>query len=628
MNIIRVKTGYYLIKIRLLLIKYPEGSTTEQYCVPESVIEIADYAFKNGNLNKITLNNGLKTVGAFAFMDCRSIDDEIVIPNSVTSIGQQAFYHCGNLTTVSIGNGVTAIGENAFYFCYSLENINVSEDNEKYSSADGVLFNKDKTELIIYPSENNRTTYTVPAGVTKISQGAFEDCDKLTEIILPYSVSTIGMGAFDSCTNLKRINLENNIKLIGAGAFVGCESLRQVSIPNGVTSIESSTFSGCGLTSITIGENVIEIGEQAFEGCGYLTEVKLPNSVKTIGEYAFYESGLRTIDMPEHMISIGAYAFAYCLKLENIAIPNGIKYIDVGTFGACIELSDVSIPNSVNCIGFAAFWGCSDLTEITIPKNVVRLGMEAFSSATALTKITVYGDIKEMGYGAFGYCTSLAEVYLDDGVTVIGDLAFYCCGSLKKINIPDSVTEIGAGAFYECEKIADVYYSGTEEEWNKIAIEAENESLLNATIHFNYPPVHVCEYTTFVRYEDAHPHYAVYKCECGAEQVSTEASYIASCTICNSVVTSIRVDSAPATTSYQYKADTSLDGLKVIAVYSDNSEVDVTDSVKVSGYDTLSTGDKTATVEFEGCTATFDYTVNYVWWQWIIRILLLGFLWY
>ncbi len=735
--------GVLFNKDKTLLIQYPVKSTDEQYSVPASVTEIADYAFENSNLKKITFNDSLKTIGAFAFAGCNDIYGEIVISNSVTEIGEKAFSYCMSLTKVSIGDGVKTIGENAFNSNASLENINVSENNAKYSSADGVLFNKDRTELIMCPCANERTLYTVPAGVVRINNSAFVNCTKLTEVILPDSISTIGIEAFEYCSNLQKINLTDNIKSIGestfydcssltdielpsnlvsinANTFYGCESLNKVSIPDSVTTIGTSAFADCkNLASVTIGKNVTEIGFRAFDYCPLLTEVKLPDSVKIIGAYAFSACPFEKINIPEDIMSIGACAFAACEKLNNVVIPEGVKYIAGGTFSMCFGLSDVSIPDSVTSIGDYAF-ACCGLTEITISENVTRLGICAFAECSNLSKLTIYGDITEMGMDAFGACPNLTEVYIDDGVTVIGGEAFYACDSLKKINIPDSVTEIGAGAFYEClslteitipnnvtnindytfrdcvslesvtipksvtsigesafdeclslteitipnnvtdigdsafiycvslesvtipksvtsigesafyecEKLADVYYSGTEEEWNKIAIEAENEPLLNATIHFNYPPVHVCEYTTFVRYEDAHPHYAVYKCECGAEQVSTEASYIASCTICNPVVTSIRVDSAPATTSYQYKADTSLDGLKVIAVYSDNSEVDVTDSVKVSGYDTLSTGDKTATVEFEGCIATFDYTVNYVWWQWIIRILLLGFLWY
>ena len=167
----------------------------------------------------------------------------VVIPNSVTSIGDSAFYSCDGLTTVTIPNSVTYISGSAFSSCSGLTMFNVDNENSHYKSVDGVLFNFDVTKLIQYPIGNSRKTYVVPNSVITIEDGAFKYCRGLTAVTIPNSVVTIDNAAFSSCRGLTSITIPATT--IGDLAFFDCEGLTTITLSNSVTSIGSEAFSWC-----------------------------------------------------------------------------------------------------------------------------------------------------------------------------------------------------------------------------------------------------------------------------------------------------------------------------------------------------------------------------------------------
>lgn len=170
---------------------------------------------------------------------------EYTIPNSVTSIDTISFHQCSRLAKVTIPESVTNISYMAFSVCYSITSIDVAADNQFYSSQDGVLFNKSKTELIQYPIGNKRTSYIMPISVRNISDGAFAYADSLISTIIPNGVASIPFGAFVACFNLTNIVIPNSVTSIGGNAFLSCISLSGITIPKSVTSIGLGAFDGC-----------------------------------------------------------------------------------------------------------------------------------------------------------------------------------------------------------------------------------------------------------------------------------------------------------------------------------------------------------------------------------------------
>ncbi len=224
-------------------------------------------------------------IGESAFSSCLYLTS-ITIPNSVTAIGESAFSY-SSLTSITIPNSVTTIGEAAFGICSSLTSIAVDGDNQKYSSIDGILYDKSQTSLICYPGGKTGDVI-ISNTVTTIGDSAFAGCVNLTSITLPNTVTTIGVSAFEHCISLTSITLPNAVTTIGFSVFFDCQSLTSITLPNTVTTIGEGAFNCCtSLTTITLPNTLTTIGDYAFGGCGSLASITLPNTLTTIGEVAF-----------------------------------------------------------------------------------------------------------------------------------------------------------------------------------------------------------------------------------------------------------------------------------------------------------------------------------------------------
>jgi len=306
--------------------------------------------------------------------------------------------------------------------------------------------------------------------VTAIGYWAFYGCDLLTSITIPNGVTSIEERVFSRCDLLTSINVDadntvyhsNDNCLIETATdtlIAGCQTSV---IPNYVTTIGNYAFEGCDLTSITLPNNITSIGNYAFEACTSLTSITLPNSVTSIGNYAFMACG----------------------SLTSITIPNGVTSIGHGAFENCGSLTSITIPNSVTSIGYYAFEDCTSLTSITFPNSITSIEEGVFMYC-GLTSITIPNGVTSIGSGAFYCCESLASITLPNSVTSIRDNAFVECYSLTSITLPNSVTSIEDKAFYLCHSLTDVYYTGTQAQWDAIDIREKNDSLTSATIHYN-----------------------------------------------------------------------------------------------------------------------------------------------
>ena len=371
----------------------------QQVLLPESVTSIGSYAFNwCSSLISIDIPDGVTSIGVGAFSKCSSLTS-IDIPDSVTEIGSSAFSDCSSLTSINIPDGVTLIGSYTFSECSSLTSINIP---------DGV------TEIGESAFEycSSLASINIPDGVTEISESAFEDCSSLASIVLPNGVTKVGPYAFERCHALTSIDIPDSVTEIGYYAFYECSVLTSVMIGDGVISIGSSAFEGCPvLTSVTIGTNVTEIGEGAFEGCSSLTSIDIPNSVTVIRSYAFRNcSSLTSIDIPDGVTWIGSETFGGCSSLTSVDIPDSVSEIRAGAFEGCSSLISINIPNGVTEIEKYTFSGCSSLPSINIPDGVTSIGNETFYSCSSLTSINIPDGVTEIGYNVFKYCSSLAEV--------------------------------------------------------------------------------------------------------------------------------------------------------------------------------------------------------------------------
>ena len=363
------------------------------------------------NIKNIVLSEEMTSIGNEAFSFCRNMTS-ITIPEKVTSIGNGAFRGCSSLSSVTFSEGVMSIGNSSFFNCSSL------------------------------------TSVTIPEGVTSIGAYAFSGCSSLTSVTIPKEVASIGKEAFYSCQKLSEIyisSLESWLKLsvdsgdpyLAGEIYINGELLTNAIIPEGMTIIRNYAFAGCSsLTNVTIPEGVTSIGNYAFARCSNLTSVTIPEGVTSIGNSVFSRcSSLTSVTIPEGVTSIGGYAFSGCSSLTSVTIPEGVTSIGPSTFNECSGLTSVMIPEGVTSIEFSAFSGCSSLTSITIPEGVTSIGSSVFSRCSSLTSITIPEGVKSIKGGTFSGCSNLECITIPKGVKVIETNAFSLCFRLNEIHI-------------------------------------------------------------------------------------------------------------------------------------------------------------------------------------------------
>ena len=287
---------------------------------------------------------------------------DVVIPDTIdgktiSAIGFVTFPE--TVKTVDIPASVTKISD-VRIFAHSMTSISVDENNKHYSSENGVLFNKDKTEILKYPEANANTSYQIPETVVKIGDFAFNWCEKLTSITIPDDVTYIGDRSFYFCSGVKSIALPKSLLSIGFEAFAYC-GIETISIPAAVTKIEDDSFEHCdNLASVTVDENSKHFSSVdgvmfnkdktqllKFPEVNSATKYDIPNTVKQIGGYAFYlNRNLTEITVPSSVTSIGSMAFSGCYSLLSMDIPISVTAIDYGAFEYSESLTISCYANS------------------------------------------------------------------------------------------------------------------------------------------------------------------------------------------------------------------------------------------------------------------------------------------
>jgi len=455
----------------------------------KKVIEIGTGAFKdNKNLQEIELANGVASIGTEAFRGCSNLQ-KIIIPNGVSALLDGIFADCTSLTEVTLPNSVRST-QGAFGGCKSIQKVYYSGTLEQWEQIENLDTEKELLSATIYFSDG-----TILSG----SKGDYE-YQELTG-------GTIEITAYTGSDQILAIPSSINGKAvtsIGEYAFNGNTAIREVTIPSGVTTIKPYAFYRSSAETVAVPSSVASIGQFAFQDCRSLTEVTvdagnlnyssdagiLYNKDKTL--LISCPAGKKgTCAIPSGVTNINDYAFLACSGLTEITIPSGVISIQEAAFNGCSGLTGITIPSSVTSIGSMAFASCSSLTDITIPSSITSMGISVFSDCTGLKTATIHFSVNQIETGTFYNCTSLEGITIPSSVTVIGQEAFYNCKSLETVTMPTSVTSVQENAFANCGSLSDVYYSGSEEQWNHINISSAgsgstgNKPLLNATVHLS-----------------------------------------------------------------------------------------------------------------------------------------------
>lgn len=358
-------------------------------------------------------------------------------------------------------------------------------------SGEGAIPDFDFGESPWYAYGDSVSSVAISEGVTRIGAYAFLDFNHMTSIELPASVNSIETNpmknpCFTNCSSLVNIRV--------AGSSEVYDTLDGI-----LYSKDMKTLVCCpaGKTDVTIPNGVTCIGQGAFYSCQDLTAISLPDSIRRIGDYAFdFCWRIPEIVLPQELIEIGKYAFAYCDSIAgSFVIPDHVTTIDDFAFIGCASLTSISIPASVTSIGYDIVSGCRNLGDISVASGnqsyTSRNGILYNKAVSKLLRcpetkadVTIESSVSEIDDFAFMGCGALTSVTIPNGVTSIGYEAFDNCSGLRSVFVPNSIVQIAPYAFMRCDHLADVYYDGTQNQWNSIYICEGNDQLDIAAIHY------------------------------------------------------------------------------------------------------------------------------------------------
>ncbi|MBR5552039.1 MAG: leucine-rich repeat domain-containing protein [Muribaculaceae bacterium] len=441
---------------------YLNGVEVKDLIIPDDITEIKSVFAGFSGITSVTIPNSVKTIGYEAFKECTGLTS-VTIGDSVNSIGNYAFYGCTGLSSVRIGDSVTSIGGYAFSRCTGLTSVAISNS------------------------------------VSSISYQAFSYCSSLTSVIIPNSVTSIGLGAFLNCKGLKVVTVGHSVTSIGDDAFYMCNNLKSVINLSGFPFELGSRDYGYvtyHANWLLNAPNACIDGDFAWANVNnentliaYLgndSNINLPVNFNgenyAIYKYIFaYRPNLNKVTIPKSVSSIANNAFTGCDGLTEINYnAEDCNMNDSSIFKNCPNLKVVNIGNTVKTIPQRAFEGCTGLTSITIPESVTWIDKYAFNGCTGLTEINFNAEncssgpytkfeacpnlkivnignkVKTIPNGLFGYCSSLTSITIPNSVTSIDNNVFYDCDSLTSIAIPNSVTSIGLYAFKGCSGLTSI----------------------------------------------------------------------------------------------------------------------------------------------------------------------------
>lgn len=288
-------------------------------------------------------------ISDYGFRNCRSLVN-IIVPDNVTSIGQNAFEGCTKLQHIKLPGNLQVLRKNALLNCSELKEISIPDSVTKLEPA-------------VFKGCRSLSDAVLSEAISTIPQDAFAECSGLTTVVVPDHIAEIGDYAFGDCTNLVKIELPAKLEKLGYCCFANCSSLAAVDIP----------------------PNITELGESSFDGCIQLTKASLPAALQVIGQSAF----------------------ADCENLETINIPLNLQRVESFAFKNCQKLTRIRLPQSVTVIGEGAFRNCRALKSLELPPRLAELGAYAFADCYVLESVLMPSSVAKKGYGVFENCHKL-----------------------------------------------------------------------------------------------------------------------------------------------------------------------------------------------------------------------------
>jgi hypothetical protein len=433
---------------------------------------IPGYAFNTG-IDSVILPSSITLLGNHALQGCGLLTT-LTIPSLVTLIGDFAFAGCSGLTSLILGESVTSIGSYAFAGCSGLPSIDLPDSVSSIG-------------MYAFIACSGMKTITIPPLVTAIVDHAFEGCSWLDSISIGSSVASIGINAFAGCNSLRSVTIPSSVSFIAPYSFVGCPGLTSVTIlsssettigeyafagdanlasvtihPSSGTSIGKYAFVSCsGLKTLNmISPSVTSIGEGCFIG-NILESVVFPSSLKSVSKYAFVNSdSLDSVTfLPSSGVSLSEYAFVDCSNLVSLnMISPSVDSIGERCFGECRNLTSLSLPSSLVYIGNYAFRNCSITGSLIMPSSLTHIGEYAFSVSPGIDSlIFLPSSGTSIGKSAFEDCIGLTTLIMHSpSVDSIGYTSFDDCNNLTDVILPSSLVSMEPGAFGRCYALRNI----------------------------------------------------------------------------------------------------------------------------------------------------------------------------
>ncbi len=529
---------------------FEDNTVIETVFIPSSVEIINDDAFSGcSSLKNVTISEGVKHFGYRIFENCSSLES-VKIPSTFEKKASSGYFRgCTSLKEITVPENILGID------CFDIEDTAFYNDEANWEN--GVLYLQ---HLLIDAKKEITGKYTVKEGTKKICWTAFNDCDKLTEVVIPEGVTELDYSVFAECDALETVHLPATLKIINNKSFYRCHSIRNIILPEGLEVIEFAAFGECSsLEKIVIPSSVTKIENSAFEYCRSLADVSFmaqnatmesdifeytafindasnwennvlylgttlyaakkdisgtytikPGTTK-IADNAFSDCvNLEGVIFPDTLTEIGCNAFLFCTNLKNVALPDGLEKIGGSAFGNCKRFTSFTFPEKITEIGFDVLIKCSNLEEINIGKNVQNIIVSAFLACESLRNINIHSE--NQYYSAEGavlfnadktvliksYDKISEEYIVPSSVNEIGVGAF-ALKNLKSIKLHDNIAKIGADAFE---------FSGINIPENK---PDGNLYIDNCLIHANNDEKYVVKEGTRLIADEAFAHYYLLK---------------------------------------------------------------------------------------------------------------------